>query len=107
MSSPGEGQAHDDGASSRDLGRPKDDFNYVLAERQGIRTHSRVFPTHAFQRAPSTTRDISPYIQNQSFTGEWMSPETRIVSDLLMCCDHLGALYCRADLLRTRSRFQV
>jgi hypothetical protein len=37
--------------------------------------------------------DISPCLWNQSFAGEWMSPETRIVSeivsDLLMCCDHL------------------
>ena len=37
--------------------------------------------------------DISPCLLNQSFAGEWLSPEPelcqKIVSDLLMCRDHL------------------
>src|SRR6266404_3486915 len=51
---------------------------------RGIRTLGRVSPTHAFQACSFNHSDISPYVYNQSFTGEWMSPETRIVSDLLM-----------------------
>src|SRR5258707_11905762 len=58
---------------------------------RGIRTHGRVAPTHAFQACSFNHSDISPHVENQWFTGEWLSQKTEIGSDLLMCCDHLQA----------------
>src|SRR6476619_8445404 len=77
----------------------RESFRFLSVQRtggeSGIRTHGRVSPTHAFQACSFNHSDISPYLSNQSFTGEWMSPETRIVSeivsDLLMSHDHLRA----------------
>ena len=49
----------------------------------------------AFQACSFNHSDISPFKWNQRFTGQWLSPETRIVSeivsDLLMWSDHLRA----------------
>ena len=55
----------------------------------GIRTHGRVSPTHAFQACSFNHSDISPHLWNQQFTGQWLSPKHRIVSDLQMYCEHL------------------
>src|SRR4029450_10595560 len=64
-----------------------------IGGESGIRTHGRVSPTHAFPACSFNHSDISPRLYNQSFTGEWMSPSTRIVIpiviDLRMSCEHL------------------
>ena len=52
-----------------------------LAERVGFEPTVE-FPLHTLsKRAPSTTRTSLRVVGNQSSTGEWMSPETRIVSE--------------------------
>src|SRR3954471_20412449 len=68
----------------------------LIGGESGIRTHGRVSPTHAFQACSFNHSDISPCLSNQLFTGQWLSPKHRIVSeivsDLLMCRNHLRAL---------------